>query len=84
MFLRELQQQLKQRHFMPVPVRERLIPKTDGRKRPRPDGARATADRQAKHAGTPQGGILSPLLANIARRPWLSILLTPDRSRWVP
>lgn len=32
-FLCELRAQLKQRRFMPVPVRERLIPKADGRKR---------------------------------------------------
>jgi RNA-directed DNA polymerase len=32
-FLGELREQLKQRRFAPLPVRERLIPKADGRKR---------------------------------------------------
>lgn len=32
-FLGELREQLKQRRFVPLPVRERLIPKADGRQR---------------------------------------------------
>jgi group II intron reverse transcriptase/maturase len=32
-FLGDLREQLKQRRFVPLPVRERLIPKADGRKR---------------------------------------------------
>src|ERR1022692_1471337 len=90
-FLEDLRAALKDGSFRPLPVRERKIPKPGGPGKLRKLGIPCIADKVVKagvltetgshedtHTGTPQGGILSPLIFNVAmsvldehlHRPW--------------
>jgi len=65
-FLLACQQSLKEGSYHPQPVRRKNIPKKDGKMRPL--GIPTVRDRviqMASKLGIPQGGVISPLLANI-------------------
>ena len=72
-FLTELREELRSGSFRPLPVRERLIPKRDGRKRrlgiPNPQGQSGTDGPQARHGTDLRIGFLSVELRLPARTP---------------